>query len=60
MDPDANLNEQLETALAITHAIDAGREPNPADAERLAELVLALDEWMRKGGILPKRWQKEW
>jgi hypothetical protein len=28
------------------------------DATRLAELVLALDEWIRKGGFLPTRWRR--
>jgi hypothetical protein len=32
---------------------------NVADkADRLADLIAALDEWVAKGGFLPKRWQK--
>jgi len=27
------------------------------DADRLAELILALDEWLKKGGFLPNDWQ---
>jgi len=54
MDPDANLSEQRRIAEQIVEngAIDADR------AERLAELVLALDEWLKKGGFLPARWQR--
>lgn len=39
VDPNANLQEQLELARAFKH-----EENEPGDAERLAELVLALDE----------------
>lgn len=50
MDPNANLEEQLRLAEAI---LDEGEEGN-----RLAELVLALDEWIRRGGFLPEAWGK--
>jgi hypothetical protein len=29
-----------------------------ADAARMAELVLALDGWMKGGGFLPRAWQE--
>jgi len=32
-----------------------GEDP---DAARLAELVIALDEWLRRGGFLPVPWQR--
>ena len=56
MDPDANLKEQLELAKAI---LDGG-QPGATryNAERLAELVEALDGWMVKGGFEPRRWRK--
>lgn len=53
MDPDANLREQRELAQAIIN-----EEAGAIEAERLAELVLALDEWIDKGGFLPTRWRK--
>lgn len=71
MDPDANLKEQLEIVQAINKAKDKydsdsvfwsaadEDEWNEQQAERgtrLAELVEALDEWVRKGGFLPKPW----
>lgn len=43
-----NIAEQRELATSIM----AGVEREGA-AERLAELVLALDEWRRKGGFDP-------
>lgn len=57
MDPDTNLKEQLERAQKI---INNEVDPhNMADIEiELAELVLALNEWVTKGGCLPKAWTK--
>lgn len=51
MDPDENLAEQLR----ICHRIAAG-EHGESDTDRLAELVLALDTWLRGGGFLPRAW----
>lgn len=53
MDPDENLREQLDIAYGIIAAPRLERRED----ERLAELVLALDEWIKKGGFLPKAWQ---
>lgn len=63
MDPIANLKEQLEIANDITRVWDdcSGDETLTAEqndyvackAARLAELVIALDEWQRKGGFSP-------
>jgi hypothetical protein len=59
MDPDANLKDQLTLAQRLLRNLEA--EPmvsaEEADVMRLAELVLALDEWIRKGGFLPERWR---
>lgn len=52
MDPTANLKEQLELA---TQLIDTG-EDVANRSYRLAELVLALNEWILKGGFLPTPW----
>lgn len=49
MDPNANLKEQRELAEAILALEEV-------DATRLAELVLALDEWIAGGGSIPDRW----
>ena len=59
MDPTANLREQLEIVRAI---LDLEREPiEPARlriaAERLAELVEALNGWLSRGGFLPLQWR---
>lgn len=55
MDPDANLKEQLELAESILY----GGDSLETDKERLAELVLALDQWIRNHGHVPSRWRVE-
>lgn len=66
MDPDANLEAALERAREIIAKIDGDDgTPDPVARERdlnlageLAELVIALDEWLGKGGHLPAAWSK--
>lgn len=57
MDPQANLNEQLEISTRLLSS-DVDEEETMRLAYRLAELVLALDEWIRKGGFLPDAWAR--
>lgn len=59
MDPDANLQEQLE----IAHRIIDEDDESIVDyndlirlTNRLAELVVALDEWISVGGFKPNKW----
>jgi hypothetical protein len=52
MDPNANLEEQRRLAKRL---VDSPYEND--QVQRLAELVLALDEWISKGGFLPARWE---
>lgn len=52
MDPDANLAEQLELARSFVETGDG----DPEDLERLAQLVIALYEWIENGGALPAAW----
>jgi hypothetical protein len=62
MDPIANLEEQRRLAAEIIASWDGTPNqayPIPA-AQRLAELVLALDEWRRKGGFDPYGEGKQW
>lgn len=51
MDINANLAEQRKIAKAILSG-----EAVVSQALRLAELVVALDEWIGKGGAVPDRW----
>jgi len=57
VDPDANLNEQLELAKGIIADADLGLLSDPDEAFRLAELVLALDGWLCHKNFLPERWR---
>jgi hypothetical protein len=57
MDPTANLAESLRIANRMldpeSESMDTG------GAVRLAELVLALDEWIGGGGGLPQSWDAD-
>jgi hypothetical protein len=57
MDPDANLAEQIRLATAIVSGV-SGDDYDAADVDRLAELVLALHEWISKGGFAPAKWKR--
>lgn len=59
MDPDANLAEQRQLIAEMQHEIDMTGNCDATKTERLLELVEALDEWIAKGGFLPKAWQKK-
>jgi hypothetical protein len=69
VDPDSNLAEQLTIAARINaiqdgahrHSDEAILTESQRDeierlAYQLAELVESLDEWIRKGGGLPRVW----
>jgi hypothetical protein len=61
MDPNANLDEQINLAHKITNLLEQSscQHGNPTLAEyagRLAELVIALDGWITNDGFLPEQW----
>lgn len=59
MDPNANLAEQVKLAEALVegrHEGDSGALEESATG--LAELVLALNDWMRGGGFPPDSWRR--
>jgi hypothetical protein len=53
VDPEANLKEQRELANKLVEYSGDLDLSYTQDVERLAELVLALDEWRLKGGYDP-------
>jgi hypothetical protein len=59
MDPDANL-EELRRLIQEQEYISRSEEIGDLydRAERMAELIQALDEWMVKGGFPPTAWMK--
>jgi hypothetical protein len=58
MDPDANLASQKRLVKKIYASVNRGTKINPEDAEELAVLVEALDEWLARGSFLPTRWSR--
>jgi hypothetical protein len=68
MDPDANLKEQRSLAREILARWDDCADDGTLTesqtialafkANRLAELVEALDQWITAGGFLPAAWQR--
>ena len=54
MDPDECLERLLETARFVLGG-EAG-DMFEESAEELAQQLLSLDEWLRKGGFLPAIW----
>lgn len=52
MDPDAALRDILEWAYDT-----ANDENNGIDPWDIAETVIGLDQWIRKGGFLPQPWE---
>jgi hypothetical protein len=62
MDPNANLKEQLKLARGDWTVSDSDELSRTDIARlhdahiRLCDLVLALDEWIVKGGQFPIRW----
>lgn len=58
MNPNANIDEQVELAERILEEVRAGEVFVDEDVARLAELVMALDRWLAKGGALPRRWRQ--
>lgn len=55
MDPNATLKRVLESANAIVDGTSLCAED---DGFALAELVLSLDSWIKKGGALPSEWAR--
>lgn len=53
MDPNANLLEMRQLATKIWQD---DQQTSPEDAVRLAELIISLDDWIRRGGFLPNAW----
>lgn len=60
MDPNANLKELLSLAAHIREEYENedGNGVDQDDANRLAELVEALDGWLSNKGFLPGRWSR--
>ena len=60
MDPNANLAEQLRLARKLINNEWSKSSEKDEYAARLAELVEALDGWLKGGGFLPEAWGVSW
>lgn len=56
MDPNASLTELRDLATRIVNRADGLSPSDVGDVDRLAELALALDEWITRRGSLPNAW----
>jgi hypothetical protein len=65
MDPNANLKELLELAHHLIYETENVEDMDrdalelvAHDAIRMAELLFALDGWIKGGGFLPTEWRR--
>lgn len=56
MDPDETLS-QLRVAIRAVQSAESSVSAAAA-ADSLAEYASALDQWLSKGGFLPKAWSR--
>lgn len=54
MDPDITL-ANIRRLTKLTHE----RDLEPSEADDLAELIEALDDWIARGGFLPRAWARQ-
>jgi len=59
MDPDVCLSEMMTLALRISKRSDEDIPQSEFDASELAERVVALNDWIVKGGFLPEAWRTQ-
>lgn len=58
MDPNETLAALIGWAREIMSELDRGEPLLTADEIKVAENILNLDEWMKKGGSPPDRWEQ--
>lgn len=58
MDPNAALEAARAQASLIVARHDAGEEVETGHVEKLVESFQALDEWLSRGGFLPRNWSE--
>lgn len=60
MDPNANLEEMLALARTLVDDTRPDSTERLEMGDRLADLVLAMDGWLRGGGFTPDVWLDAW
>ena len=56
MDPNQTLNELLDCAERVIYHYDGDGVIDIEDSHTLADGIMALNEWLNKGGFLPDEW----
>jgi len=57
MDPDEALRQ---IRVIVANVLEGNAPDAPPDIDELAELVMGLDNWIVRGGYLPKAWEPSW
>lgn len=57
VDPNAVWAAMRSAAASIIDAAERGEAPSGDEAESLAADFEALDDWLAKGGFLPRDWR---
>lgn len=56
MDPNVVLEERILKQVKLMESVDSVESLIDL-ADDLIDAVSTLDEWLRRGGVLPERWQ---
>lgn len=56
MDPNVALEERILKQVKLMESVDSVESLIDL-ADDLIDAVRDLDEWLRRGGVLPERWQ---
>ena len=58
MDPDKAYRNAMAALAQIERDLEAGRPVREQAIEDMVTATRALDEWLKKGGYLPRAWQR--
>jgi hypothetical protein len=58
MDPDATLAELLDLAREHQAELDDESRSPHVDTGHMADLLLELDDWLRRGSATPRAWTR--
>ena len=56
MDPDAVLKQVLKDARNVLHDYDSEKKLNEQQAVDIANAIVDLHNWLRRGGFIPSLW----
>lgn len=56
MDPNTALTNLRNLVARIEHLLDADHDVEDSDLSELVDTFYGLDQWISKGGFLPRAW----